>query len=34
MNGRILNHIDFGTERPVSDILYFATALPERGNAS
>lgn len=34
MNGRILNHIDFGTERPVSDILYFATALPERGDAS
>lgn len=26
MNGRILNHIDYGTERPVSDIFYFASA--------
>ena len=26
MNGRLLNHIDWDTERPVSDILYFASA--------
>lgn len=32
MNGQILNHIDWGTERTVSDILYFATALPEDEN--
>jgi exopolysaccharide biosynthesis protein len=25
----VSNHIDFNTERTVSDILYFATALPE-----
>ena len=27
--------MDFGVERPVSDIIYFATAIPEalRGNA-
>ena len=29
MNGVPYNHIDFGNERTVSDILYFATALPE-----
>ncbi len=28
MNGKILNNVDWGTERQVSDILYFATALP------
>lgn len=27
--GRPFNHIDFGSERLVSDIIYFATALPE-----
>ena len=32
MNNRILNHIDWGTERAVSDIIYFATALPEDEN--
>lgn len=26
MNGCLLNHIDYGTERPVSDIFYFASA--------
>ena len=26
MNGRILNHVDYGSERPVSDILFFASA--------
>lgn len=29
--GEPYNHIDFGSERLVSDILYFATALPEEG---
>lgn len=28
MNGKTLNFVDWGAERPVSDILYFATALP------
>ena len=28
-NGVPFNHIDFGNERTVSDIIYFATALPE-----
>ena len=28
----VSNHIDFDTERTVSDILYFATALPEAEN--
>lgn len=28
MNGNIINHIDFGSERTVSDMIYFATALP------
>lgn len=32
MNNKILNHIDWGTERAVSDIIYFATALPEDEN--
>lgn len=27
--GEPFNHIDFGSERTVSDIIYFATALPE-----
>ena len=29
MNGELVNHVDFGYERAVSDIIYFATALPE-----
>ena len=29
--GEAYNYIDFGKERLVSDILYFATALPEEG---
>ena len=29
MNGELVNHVDFGYERTVSDIIYFATALPE-----
>lgn len=28
-NGKPYNHIDFGTERTVSDIIYFASAIPE-----
>ena len=32
LNHRVLNHIDFNAERAVSDILYFATALPEEEN--
>ena len=28
MNGKILNNVDFKAERQVSDILYFASALP------
>ena len=33
--GSCYNYMDFGVERPVSDIIYFATAIPEalRGNA-
>lgn len=31
MNGRTLNHIDYGAERPVSDILYFASAIRREG---
>lgn len=27
--GKPVNYIDFGAERPVSDIIYFASALPE-----
>lgn len=29
VDGRSYNHIDFDTERPMSDIIYFVTALPE-----
>ena len=29
MQGEPVNHIDFGIERAIKDILYFATALPE-----
>ena len=29
-NGNVFNYIDFGAERTVSDIIYFATALPEK----
>ena len=30
MNGKTLNHIEYNAERQVSDILYFASALPEK----
>ena len=29
MMGGPINHVDFGVERAVSDIIYFATAIPE-----
>lgn len=29
MNGQLMNRPDYGTQRTVSDILYFATAIPE-----
>lgn len=29
INGHVFNHIDWGNERLVSDIIYFGTALPE-----
>ena len=29
MMGAPINHVDFGYERAVSDIIYFATAIPE-----
>ena len=29
MNGEAVNHVDYGDERTMSDIIYFATALPE-----
>lgn len=29
IRGRMFNRVDWGEERPVSDIIYFATALPE-----
>ena len=33
MNGGILNHIDYGAERPVSDILYFGSAIRREGGS-
>ena len=33
MNNEVRNHVNYGSERPVSDIIYFATAKPaEEGN--
>ena len=29
IGGEVFNHVDWGTERAVSDIIYFATAIPE-----
>lgn len=28
MNGEVRNHVNYGSERPISDIIYFATAIP------
>lgn len=30
INNRLINDVQFGEERPVSDIIYFATAVPEK----
>ena len=30
MNGRLINAVEFGYQRAVSDIIYFATAIPEQ----
>ena len=32
VNGKIFNRVGYGNERPVSDIIYFATALPNGSN--
>ena len=29
MNDRVINRVDYGNERQISDILYFATAIPD-----
>ena len=29
-NGELINHVEYGSQRAVSDIIYFATAIPER----
>ena len=29
MNGELINNVDFGYQRQISDIIYFATAIPE-----
>ena len=31
MNDQVVNTVNFGSERPISDIIYFATALPSEG---
>ena len=31
INGRLFNAVDYGQERTMSDIIYFATAIPEGG---
>ena len=28
-NGQLINPVQFGWEKPISDVIYFATALPE-----
>jgi exopolysaccharide biosynthesis protein len=30
MNDRLVNRPDYGTQRKISDIIYFATAIPEK----
>ena len=30
MNGELVNHVDYGNERTMSDIIYFATAIPDK----
>ena len=31
MHDELINAVEFGSQRNISDILYFATALPEQG---
>jgi len=31
LNNEVINHVNYGSERKISDILYFATAIPEEG---
>lgn len=31
VNGRVINHVSYGSERKISDIIYFATAIPDGG---
>ena len=31
MNNKLINAVDYGTQRRISDIIYFATAIPEGG---
>lgn len=31
VNGKLFNHVLFGQQRPISDIIYFATAIPNGG---
>lgn len=33
MNDRLMNKPDYGAERKISDIIYFATAIPQEGDA-
>jgi hypothetical protein len=34
VDGKAFNHVDFDTERPMSDIIYFVTAIPEDARES
>jgi len=29
VNGKVFNKVGYGSERPVSDIIFFATAIPK-----
>jgi hypothetical protein len=29
MDGKAINDVEFGSQRQISDIIYFATALPD-----
>lgn len=31
VDGRVINHVSYGSERKISDIIYFATAIPDGG---
>lgn len=31
VNGRVINHVSYRSERKISDIIYFATAIPDGG---